>query len=407
MIIDMNRRGFTIVELLIVITIMGILLVLGVANLRSSQISARDSERKTDIDSIALHLDTYYTSGSDYSTTFGKYPSTTLTSLSPALSTGMVGYCKLDETSGTTAYDSLGLHNGTITGSTVNQAGKLNTSYLFNGTSNYVYLPIGLAINTATSGYTISTWIYAQSKASAGSWSGLVMDWVSGGKNNAVFGLSISNGTTPTNIGAWTGGNQGTSVSVGTLTTGWHHVVGVWTAGTTFVPVRMYFDGNYVGNSVTDRSASWSGTVDFGLGTTYTGYDTFFKGSMDEVGIWNRTLTDQEVSSMYNAGNGSQYPFIVNNETGASIRQTLRDIDDKSITAPGITDPSQTFISATNNMQTTAGVLPQPTINQYVYQPLQSDGSLCTSELQECRKFNLYYRLEADNTVYMLTGKNQ
>jgi hypothetical protein len=89
-----------------------------------------------------------------------------------------------------------------------------------------------------------------------------------------------------------------------------------------------------------------------------------------------------------------------------SIQHTLRDISIDSITAPGITDPSQTFISATNNVQITTGVTPQPTIDQYVYQPLQSDGTLCTLESQECRKFNLYYRLEADNTVYMVTGKN-
>ena len=77
MIIDMNRRGFTIVELLIVITIMGALLILGIANLRDSQISARDSERKTDIETIALHLENYYTFGSDTSSV-GSYPSTDL-----------------------------------------------------------------------------------------------------------------------------------------------------------------------------------------------------------------------------------------------------------------------------------------------------------------------------------------
>lgn len=72
----MYRRGFTIVELVIVITIMGILLVLGVVNLRSTQANARDDERKTDIESLALQLESFYTSGNDDSTTFGRYPST-------------------------------------------------------------------------------------------------------------------------------------------------------------------------------------------------------------------------------------------------------------------------------------------------------------------------------------------
>lgn len=72
----MNRRGFTIVELIIVIAIMGILLVLAVVNLRGSQVNARDEERKTDVESIAFHLETFYDSGTTGSTTLGRYPST-------------------------------------------------------------------------------------------------------------------------------------------------------------------------------------------------------------------------------------------------------------------------------------------------------------------------------------------
>jgi len=81
MIIDMERRGFTIAELIIVITIMAILLTLGVVNFRSQQSNARDAERRVDVESLAQHLETYYTSGSDDSgTALGVYPSTDLTS---------------------------------------------------------------------------------------------------------------------------------------------------------------------------------------------------------------------------------------------------------------------------------------------------------------------------------------
>lgn len=56
----MMRRGFTVVELLITITIMGILLTLAVVNLNSSQVNARDAERKTDAENIALALESFY-----------------------------------------------------------------------------------------------------------------------------------------------------------------------------------------------------------------------------------------------------------------------------------------------------------------------------------------------------------
>jgi len=71
----MKLRGFTIVELIIIITIMGILLTLGVVNLSSSQASARDAERKGDLEGIAMYLETFYTSGSDNSLSRGRYPS--------------------------------------------------------------------------------------------------------------------------------------------------------------------------------------------------------------------------------------------------------------------------------------------------------------------------------------------
>lgn len=57
----MIRRGFTVVELVITITVMGILLTLAVVALSSSQANARDSERQTDAEAIATALESFYT----------------------------------------------------------------------------------------------------------------------------------------------------------------------------------------------------------------------------------------------------------------------------------------------------------------------------------------------------------
>lgn len=84
-----------------------------------------------------------------------------------------------------------------------------------------------------------------------------------------------------------------------------------------------------------------------------------------------------------------------------SIKDNLRDIDLKSVMAPGIDDPLDTLIIATDNT-------PQsPTKDQYIYQPLQADGSLCTSGSQYCTKFIIYYRTEVDNQVHTVLSKNQ
>ena len=73
----MKARGFTVVELLIVIIIMAILLTLAVVNVRSTQANARDTERHVDVENIATALESFYTKTIDgYSQT---YPGTMLT----------------------------------------------------------------------------------------------------------------------------------------------------------------------------------------------------------------------------------------------------------------------------------------------------------------------------------------
>lgn len=84
-----------------------------------------------------------------------------------------------------------------------------------------------------------------------------------------------------------------------------------------------------------------------------------------------------------------------------SLKANLRDLDLKSVTAPGIADPLNTFIVAgTASAQT-------PTKDQYIYQPLQGDNTLCTTSSQDCRTYTIYYFLETDATVHVYKSKNR
>lgn len=110
------------------------------------------------------------------------------------------------------------------------------------------------------------------------------------------------------------------------------------------------------------------------------------------------------------SGNTGRYPSTGITSNATTRKTALPDLDPKAIAAPNVNPPSHSLVAATNATQTTTGVSPQPTTSQYVYQPLQVSGSswsLCTSGSAECRKFNIYYRLEANNTVYMITSRNQ
>lgn len=74
----MIRRGFTVVELVITITIMGILLTLAVVSVNATQANGRDAERKADAESLAMHLERYQSSKNSAIAYSGvSYPGTT------------------------------------------------------------------------------------------------------------------------------------------------------------------------------------------------------------------------------------------------------------------------------------------------------------------------------------------
>lgn len=96
----MKQRGFTIVEITIVIVLIIALTMLGVASLRNSQVTARDDERQVKADTIARALEVFYRSGdTTRGINPGRYP--TQLELQAALSGGYI-YDWLDGTDAST-----------------------------------------------------------------------------------------------------------------------------------------------------------------------------------------------------------------------------------------------------------------------------------------------------------------
>lgn len=63
-----SQEGFTIVELLIVIVVIGILAALVLTTFQGVQARARDTERKTDVNALHTHLEVYYNDNGVYPT---------------------------------------------------------------------------------------------------------------------------------------------------------------------------------------------------------------------------------------------------------------------------------------------------------------------------------------------------
>ena len=110
------------------------------------------------------------------------------------------------------------------------------------------------------------------------------------GGSNLKFKI-VNNGVTPT------------ANLIGTIivnTGEWSHFVFTMNATTR----SLYVNGEFDTSDTPDFSAMrHDGDEDLQFGRFDDYYDQYFNGSIDEVMIFNKTLTSEEVASIYNYGN--------------------------------------------------------------------------------------------------------
>lgn len=138
-----RQSGFTIVELLIVIVIIGILATLVIVTFSGVQQKARDSERKTDINAIAGQLEAGYANKGYYPTVAGLNSATTRSDLEIRIDLKAFADPKNPQTAGSQVVSA---------GSTTIPSSHGSEAY------NYYYTPTGCSDTTEAgqcTGYTV------------------------------------------------------------------------------------------------------------------------------------------------------------------------------------------------------------------------------------------------------------
>jgi len=167
---------------------------------------------------------------------------------------------------------------------------------VFNGQNSYVATATSFSANTATSGYTISAWIY-QTSTDGYNWQGIAGI----GMSTVTLAIEVHGGN---RLGAWGCGNQGATPTVQNLLNNWHQVAGVFYQNAGFISAQMYYDGQYVGNSITDRAVPCAASRTFQVAQTYGGYSTWFHGSIANVQLYNSSLDGNQIQALYLKGIG-------------------------------------------------------------------------------------------------------
>lgn len=241
--------------------------------------------------------------------------------LAAAPTNGLVGYWNYDEGSGTTAADSSGNgNNGTLINGPTWTAGKVGSGALvFNGANSYINAGSSASLdniqNQGGGGMTVSFWINPASNAanyilSKGPHSNLSGTWE----------ITKSSATNPARVGFFKEGATDLNSSWNSvLTTGvWQHVVLTWDGTMIANGLSLYKNGLLVAKSVTDGSSPNSDAANNLFIGSSNGTSGFLDASLDEVRIYNRVLTSQEIQDIYNdTGSGTTPPSQPSSDTTA------------------------------------------------------------------------------------------
>ena len=208
-----------------------------------------------------------------------------------SLNVDILSYWKLDDDDFS---DELGANDGTNSG-TLNTTGKINDGRSFRTIGSY-FIDIGNNTIDLTDGnFTLNGWVYLETTSSdLGFGQALI-----GGENSAFafYISSTTNTLTLGKVGVDEAPKDSTSLSAST----WYMISVSYDADANVV--QYYLNGTAGDNE------SYSTT--FSATNMYIGKngeeDSSFNGTIDEVGVWTRVLSDAEITYLYNNGVGVIY----------------------------------------------------------------------------------------------------
>ncbi len=189
-------------------------------------------------------------------------------------------------------------NNGTVTGATCTNKGKFKGAYEFDGAGDYINISDDNTLNFGTGNFTISGWIKTPASA----------------KKN--YRTIISKGYTPgwwiqTDVNGKIIFGPGVGIAVTSVKdvfdNKWHHFVAL-RSGTDTNDLKLYIDGIYDAQGTGGENVNNAVPITIGEFGDLPG--RVFNGTIDEVKIYNRTLTQSEILELYNESRQSHLTTV-------------------------------------------------------------------------------------------------
>lgn len=183
-------------------------------------------------------------------------------------------------------------NNGTVVGATLttDRFGNANKAYSFNGSSNYISVQNSTSLQNI-SVYSISAWVKINN------WYNNFFPIIQKSDKSNLYGiysLYVQPNSVDGNIGVKSFGINYSNWTLGS----WKHIVLVATNTT----CSLYINGNLISNV---NSANWPQSplqnLPLIIGMDKPGAVEYANGTIDDIGFWNRALTQDDITALYNA----------------------------------------------------------------------------------------------------------
>lgn len=212
------------------------------------------------------------------------------------ITTGLTAYYSFDDISGSTAPDSSGhAYNGSITGSAATVSGAVGNALSFDGSDDTVDIPYQL-LSGQTPDFSYS--YYFKADAGGDDTQYLLAQASSGTNNNDCFSVAYDNTAQSLKV-LTTNAAQNAKITSDIDATSWTHIVVTNSYSTN--ESKLFING--VPQTGLAMSCPQELGPQFLLGRSpWAGYNQQLQGTLDEVRVYNRVLSDQDVHTLVTEG---------------------------------------------------------------------------------------------------------
>jgi gliding motility-associated-like protein len=245
-------------------------------------------------------------------------------------------------------------NHGVVNGASLasDRFGKPNSAYIFDGSNDFIEIANSTSLSQSnTNGLTLSCWIKHDQVWQNPKWLYLISKTdgtIQNGDGGYILRAGADAGAPFGYVPVFktvNGGNQFSSTNP--ITDVWEHLCLTYNNDT----ARFYRDGILVKEYFSGSSPLKPNTRNLILGASVSN-SSYFKGILDEVGIWDRALSQDEVAQLMNTGTGAVTTLWSTGQTNDSIwvkpTQTTTYWIEQSLNGVTCTDSATVFINKVN-----------------------------------------------------------